>query len=131
MPLLLFVFRYHQYSTLKRVRSYGDGIYCNDQTEPVSNDTQEVEHILSSDRLENAAHSNCLSCQKQFNEEYDRKAYIPSRSTALNYEAVEPSLSMLIWDQNHARPMCPTYDQIPMNNRSKMETRNGNLKQQQ
>ena len=81
--------------------------------------------MLSSDRFDNVAHSNCLSCQKQFNEEYNRKAYIPSLSTAFNYETEEPSLSMLIWDQNHAKSMCPTYDPISMNNGSKMEKNNG------
>ena len=114
---------------LKRVRSYGDGIYCNDQKEPCSNVTHDVEQNLPPDRFENIAHSNCLSCQKQFNE-YNRKAYLPSLSTALNYEAEEPSVSMLIWDQNHNKSMCPNYDPIPINNGFKVEKSNGNIKQQ-
>ena len=82
--------------------------------------------MLSSDSFGHVTHSNCLSCQNQFTDEYKRKAHAPSVSTALNFETEEPSLSMLIWDQNHYKSICPTYDPILTNNGSKLEMNNGN-----
>ena len=119
------VFRYHQYSKLKRVKSYGDGIYHADRKETCSNDTHEQRHTLSSNTFSHVANSNCLSCQKQFTEEYSRRAHVPSLPRASNYETEEPSLSMLIWDQNQ-KSICPSYDQITVNNGSNMILNDGN-----
>lgn len=88
------------------------------------NDGQDIEHIVSSDHFDNVAHSNCISCQKQFTEDYKRKAHVPSLSSTLNSETEQSSLSMLIWDQNE-KPICPSYNPISVKNSSKTAINNG------
>ena len=117
-------YSYRQYSKLKRVRSYGDGIYHTDKKDTFVNDAQDTEHTVPSDQFDNVAHSNCVSCQKQFTEDYKRKTRVPSLSSTLNSETEQSSLSMLIWDQNQ-KPICPSYNPISVKNESKMAMNNG------
>ena len=102
--------RYHQSSKLKRVKSYGDGIYYNDPKETFSNNMYNKKRALPSDSFGNTEHSNCLPCQKQLQDEYNRRERFQPLSS--NFEAEEPSVSMLLWDQNHHKSMCPTYESI-------------------
>ena len=130
-----YFYRYSQYSKLKRVKSYGDGIYggqnkassfCDEIQRNAMNPT------LSSNCFCNGSsmHLSCLSCQNQFAEECNRTTHQISSIPAgdnLNFETEEPSsISMLIWDQNQ-KSACPTYESVPVvNNGSKMTTNNGN-----
>ena len=75
------------------------------------------DRTLASDSFSHDDHSNCLSCQNQLQDEYNRSTRFPPLSS--NFEAEEPSLSMLLWDQNHHKSMCPTYESIPNNDGSK------------
>ena len=116
-------YSFHQHSKLKRVKSYGDGIYYNDQKELFSHDGYNKENVPGrSSHSSHAFHSNCLSCQKQLQEEYDRSSCFQPQS--LNFEEQESSLSMLLWDQNHQKSIGPTYDSIPTANDSKQRIGN-------
>ena len=110
-------YRYHQHSKLKRVKSYGDGIYYNDHCEPFQNDTYGKENVQGSNSFSRAIHSNCSSCQKQLREEIDRNSCFQPQS--ISFEDQDSSLSMLLWDQNNHKSICHTYDSIPASNESK------------
>ena len=99
------------------MKSYGDGIYYNDQAECVPNDTCNKENAQATSNFPRAVNSSCVTCQKRLREEHDRSSCFQPPS--ISFEDQDSSLSMLLWDQNHHKSICHTYDSIPTSNESK------------
>ena len=112
-----FNFSYHQYAKLKRVKSYGDGMYQVHERDGNVNGCENNEQLPSSNELNQMIGLECMSCQHNACYEADRTIPVPSSSARTNSEAAESSLSMLLWDRNDA-PVHSSYHSTEMKNNS-------------
>ena len=99
------------------MKSYGDGIYYNDHAECAPNDIFNKENAQATSNFPRAVHSSCVTCQKRLREEHDRSSCFQPQS--ISFKDQDSSLSMLLWDQNHHKSICHTYDSIPTTIESK------------
>ena len=108
---------YHQYAKLKRVKSYGDGMYQVHERDGFVNGCENNEQLPSSNELNGVMGLECISCQQKAFYETDRTIPVPSSSARTNSEAAESSLSMLLWDRDDA-PVHSSYRSTELKNNS-------------